>query len=53
MTPLQAVLLGILLFALLWVAYKIGKIILRIAAGLLFLGLAAYVVWRFLLASSS
>lgn len=52
MTPLHAALLGILLFALLWVAYKIGQIILRIAAGLLFLGLAAYVVWRFFFAPS-
>ena len=41
MKPLHAALVGILLFALLWVAYKIGKIILRIAVGLLFLGLAA------------
>ncbi len=53
MSLTQAVLLSIALFALLWVAYKIGKIILRIAAGLLFLGLVAYAVWRFFLAPSS
>lgn len=53
MTPLQGALIGVALFVLLWIAYKIGKIILRIAAGLLFLGLAAYVVWRFFLAPSS
>lgn len=52
MTPLQGALLGAALFVLLWIAYKIGKIILRIAAGLLFLGLVSYAVWRFLLAPS-
>lgn len=49
MTSWQAILAGILLFAVLWIAYKIGKILLRIAVGLLFLGLVAYAVWRFLL----
>ena len=34
---------------LLWVAYKIGQVILRLALGLAFLGLIAYGVWYFLL----
>lgn len=42
--------LGILaLLLLLWIAYKIGKIVLRILAGLLFLGLIGYALWFFLL----
>lgn len=41
---------GILaLLLLLWIAYKIGKIVLRILAGLLFLGLIGYALWFFLL----
>jgi len=42
--------LGILaLLLVLWIAYKIGKIVLRILAGLLFLGLIGYALWYFLL----
>lgn len=42
--------LGILaLLLVLWIAYKIGKIVLRILAGLLFLGLIGYALWFFLL----
>jgi len=33
----------------LWIAYKIGQVILRLALGLAFLGLIAYGVWYFLL----
>jgi hypothetical protein len=36
---------GVVLLLVLWLAYKIGKIILRIVAGLLFLGLVGYGIW--------
>jgi hypothetical protein len=42
---LQIVILVSLLVLILWVAYKIGKVVLRILAGLAFFALAAYVVW--------
>jgi hypothetical protein len=45
LTPLQGVLALILLFLVLWVAYRIGIVILRIVAGLLFMGLAGYGIW--------
>ena len=49
LTPAQtaiAVVLGVLA---LWLAYKIGKVILRIVAGLLFLGLVAFGIWYLLI----
>jgi hypothetical protein len=45
LTRLQTVLLAIGLLLLLWVAYRIGKVILRLAAGLLFLGLLVFGIW--------
>lgn len=42
----------ILLFVLflgLWVAYKIGKVILRVLCGLLVLALVAFAIYRFIL----
>ena len=45
LTPLQAALAVVLLFLALWLAYKIGIVILRVIAGLLFLGLAGYGIW--------
>ena len=43
---LQAkLLLGLVLFLVLWVAWRIGRFVLRILAGLAFLGLVAYVIW--------
>jgi hypothetical protein len=45
MTLLQIVILVSLLFIVLWVAYKIGKVVLRILAGLALIALAAYAVW--------
>ena len=45
LTPFQMVIAGALLFLILWLAYRIGKVILRIVAGLLFLGLAGYGIW--------
>lgn len=45
MNLLTLILLAAGLVALLWVAYNIGKVILRLAAGLLFLAIVAAVVW--------
>lgn len=45
LTPLQAALAVVLILLALWMAYKIGVVILRVVAGLLFLGLAAYGIW--------
>ncbi len=33
------------LIVLLWMAYKIGKVLLRIAAGLAFMALVAALIW--------
>jgi len=33
------------LLVMLWLAYKIGKIVLRIAAGLAFMALIAALIW--------
>jgi hypothetical protein len=41
----QVVILVSLLVLVLWVAYKIGKVVLRILAGLAFLALVLYAVW--------
>lgn len=49
MTTTQTVIAVILLFLVLWVAYRIGKVILRVVAGLLFLGLACYGIWYLLI----
>lgn len=45
LTPFQMIIAGAVLLLVLWMAYKIGKVILRIVAGLLFLGLAGYGIW--------
>jgi hypothetical protein len=45
MTWLHYVIGALLLIALLWIAYTIGKVVLRILAGLLFLGLAGFLIW--------
>jgi len=38
--------IGVLcLVLLLWVAYRIGRVILRLVAGLLFLGLLVFGIW--------
>lgn len=49
MSGFQLVLGVLALVLVLWIAYKIGKIVLRILAGLLFLGLVGYALWYFLL----
>ena len=46
----EILLLLTLVFAGLWVAYKIGKVILRILVGLLFVGLLAFAIHQFLFA---
>ena len=45
LTPLQMVAAGAVLMLLLWVAYRIGVVILRVVAGLLFLGLLVSGIW--------
>jgi hypothetical protein len=37
------------MFLMLWLAYRIGKVILRLAVGLVFLGLIAFALWHFVL----
>ena len=48
LTPFQTVVGVVLLFLVLWIAYRIGVVILRVVAGLLFLGLAGYGIWYLL-----
>ena len=36
----------IALVIVLWVAYNIGKVVLRVAAGLAFLGLLIFFIWH-------
>jgi hypothetical protein len=45
LTPLQMGLGAACLLLLLWVAYRIGVVILRLVAGLLFLGLLVFGIW--------
>ena len=45
--PLQMLFAVLCLVLVLWVAYRIGQVILRLAAGFLFIGLAAYGIWFF------
>ncbi len=45
---LKLVAAGLGLLLLLWVAYKLGKVLLRILTGLLALGLISWCIWRFL-----
>lgn len=45
MSLLHAVIVVTALVLLLWVAYKIGRVVLRVLAGLAFLAAAAFVVW--------
>jgi putative Mn2+ efflux pump MntP len=53
---IQIVLLAFCALVILWVAYRIGKVLSRLfrvgfrtLLGLLLLGLAGYLIWRFLL----
>ena len=45
LTPVQTAIAAVCLVLVLWLAYRIGVVILRIVAGLLFLGLIAYGLW--------
>ena len=45
LAPWQMAVAGAALVLLLWVAYRIGKVILRVVAGLLFLGLLVSGIW--------
>lgn len=49
MNPIKILILLAALFLVLWLAYKIGKVLLRIAVGLLFLGLLVFVIWHYFL----
>jgi hypothetical protein len=45
LTPFQTVIGVVCLVLLLWLAYRIGKVILRLVAGMLFLGLLVFGIW--------
>ena len=45
LSPLQMTLAAACLVLLLWVAYRIGVVILRLVSGLLFLSLLVYGIW--------
>ncbi|MDR3669211.1 MAG: hypothetical protein P4L36_00105 [Holophaga sp.] len=45
MTPFQMTITAVCLVLLLWVAYRIGRVILRVVAGMIFLGLVVFGVW--------
>ena len=47
MSPIKILIILTALFLALWVAYRIGKVILRVAVGLAFMGLIAFAFWRF------
>lgn len=49
MTTSTLIILAIVAVLVLWVAYKVGQVILRLALGLAALGLIAYGIWRFLI----
>jgi len=45
LTTAQMAIAAVLIFLALWLAYRIGIVILRVVAGLIFLGLAGYGIW--------
>ena len=45
LTPVQSGVAVVCLVLVLWLAYRIGTVILRLVAGFLFLGLVAYGFW--------
>lgn len=49
MSPLAFILLLLGLLVILWIAYRIGKVLLRLALGLAMLGLLAYGIWYYLM----
>ncbi len=46
MTTPQLVLLALMALFVLWLAYKIGKVLLRLAVGLAVLALLSWGLWR-------
>lgn len=49
MTPnWKLALVGLGLLVVLWVAYKLGQVLLRILVGLVALGLISWGIWHFL-----
>lgn len=49
MNQIKILILLAALFLILWLAYRIGKVILRVAVGLVFMGLIVFALWHFLL----
>lgn len=47
MTAMPLLIIVAVLFLVVWLAYKIGKVILRVAVGLVFMGLIAFVLWHY------
>ena len=45
LTPFQTIIGVVCLVLLLWLAYRIGKVILRLVAGMIFLGLLVFGIW--------
>ena len=45
LTPVQMVEAAVILVLLLWIAYRIGRVILSLLGGLLFLGLVGFGLW--------
>lgn len=49
MNPIKILITLAVLFLVLWLAYKIGKVLLRIVVGLVILGLIAFALWHYFL----
>ena len=49
MPLIQILIILAVVFLALWLAYRIGRVILRITVGLVFLGLIAFALWNFVL----
>jgi len=49
MPLIQILIILAVVFLALWLAYRIGRVILRITVGLVFLGLIAFALWYFVL----
>ena len=49
MPLIQILIILAVVFLALWLAYRIGRVILRITVGLAFLGLIAFALWHFVL----
>ena len=47
LSPMETLFAVVCLVLVLWLAYRIGRVILRLVAGFLFLGLVVYGFWFF------